>query len=538
MRLGISYKQHPVEGNYDAIIIGSGMGGLATAAILSKEGKRVLVLEKHYTAGGFTHVFKRKNYEWDVGLHYIGALDKDTRMMKRMFDYVTNGELKWADMGEVYDRIIFGEKEYRFVKGVDNWKEQMKKYFPAPADVNAIDDYVGLVYKAAATSWPYFAEKALSPVMSWLIGFMMRSKYTRFSNESTLSVLQKITSNKELIGVLTAQYGDYGLPPSQSSFAMHAMLVKHYFNGGFYPIGGSGRIAETIQPIIESVGGKIYINAEVEEVIVKNKKAVGVKMADGKEIYSDLIISDAGFINTFRKLVPMEVTKQIGFQEKLNTIPPSASHVSLYIGLQHTAKELNLPKANYWIYPDNYDHDENLRRYSENPKSPLPVTYISFPSAKDPDFENRYPGRSTIEIIGFAPYEWFQKWEGTRWNKRGEEYEAMKEKFARKLLEQLYRFEPQVKGKVDHYELSTPLSTANFVNYEHGEIYGLTHTPDRFKHKFLRPQTPVKNLLLTGQDISTCGIGGALMAGVLTTSSIMKKNMMEQILKETEPSAA
>src|SRR5690606_37168939 len=116
--------------------------------------------------------------------------------------------------------------------------------------------------------------------------------------------------------------------------------------------------------------------------------------------------------------------------------------------------------------------------------------------------------------------------------KRGEDYEAMNEKMSQQLLEQLYRFVPQVKGKIDHYELSSPLSTANFVNYEQREIYGLSHTPKRFQLAFLRPATPIKNLFLTGQDVTTCGIGGALWASVLTTSAILKKNMSAKLVKK------
>ncbi|MDZ4846572.1 MAG: NAD(P)/FAD-dependent oxidoreductase [Chitinophagales bacterium] len=531
MKVGVSYKQQPVSEKFDAIVIGSGMGGLTTAALLAKDGKKVLVLEKHYTAGGFTHAFKRKNYEWDVGIHYIGAVNKKTRTLRRLFDYVTDSKLEWADMGEVYDRAIFGEKEYRFVKGVDNFKRQMKEYFPAPKDQASIDAYVDLVKKANAVSRNYFAEKAMPPLVSKFTGYFMRSPYMKFADKTTLEVMRSITDNKQLIGVLTAQYGDYGMPPALSSFAIHAMVVSHYFDGGYYPVGGAGRIAETIEPVIKAAGGKIYINADVSEVIVKGNKAIGVKMADGKELYADTIISNAGIINTYRKLIPAEIGKHYGMADLVKKVTPSAAHVSLYIGLQHTAKDLNLPKANYWIYPDNYDHDENLQNYLDNPDAPLPVTYISFPAAKDPEFEKYYPGRSTIEIIGFMPYERFAKWEGTQWNHRGEEYEAFKEKLSQKLLEQLYRFEPQVKGKIDVYEMSTPLSTANFVNYARGEIYGINHTPDRFALKFLRPATPVKNLYLTGQDIATCGVAGALMSGLLTASAILKRNVSDDIFK-------
>src|SRR5210317_349002 len=107
-----SYKKNPLQQEkFDTIIIGSGMGGLATAAILAKEGQKVLVLERHYTPGGFTHVFKRKGYEWDVGIHYIGEMQRETSLLKKLFDYITNGELKWADMGDIYDRVIIGDQK-------------------------------------------------------------------------------------------------------------------------------------------------------------------------------------------------------------------------------------------------------------------------------------------------------------------------------------------------------------------------------------------------------------------------------------------
>jgi all-trans-retinol 13,14-reductase len=90
-------------------VIGSGLGGLAYAAIMAKMGKKVLVLEKHYVAGGFTHVFKRKDYEWDVGIHYVGEMHREFTFMRYLFDHITDCELKWEEMDEVYDRVVIGE---------------------------------------------------------------------------------------------------------------------------------------------------------------------------------------------------------------------------------------------------------------------------------------------------------------------------------------------------------------------------------------------------------------------------------------------
>ena len=127
-----SYKKNPaLATNYDSIIVGSGMGSLTTAAILAKEGQKVLVLEKHYTAGGFTRVFKRKGFEWDVGIHYIGEVQRPNSVIKKLFDYVSDSKLEWADMGDVYDKIIIGDKEYDFVLFYNNRNIKRKQ----PSDV-------------------------------------------------------------------------------------------------------------------------------------------------------------------------------------------------------------------------------------------------------------------------------------------------------------------------------------------------------------------------------------------------------------------
>jgi all-trans-retinol 13,14-reductase len=534
--LAESYKRTKPEGRWDAIVIGSGLGGLTTAALLAKQGKRCLVLERHYVIGGFTHVFKRKGFEWDVGVHYIGEVHKERSVLRQLFDGVTDGSLEWADMGEIYDRIVFGPPdaprdqldEYPLHKGVGGFKESLYDHFPD--ERAAIDEYVSTVFEVVKSSRTYFAEKALDGIKAAVAGPMMRRKYLGYARRTTLEVLRSMTRNEKLIGVLCGQYGDYGLPPAQSSFAMHATLVKHYFGGGAYPVGGSARIAEAIVPRITEAGGACFTNAEIEQVLVRGGKAVGVKMADGVELMADVVISNAGALNTFDRLLPESTRTSIGAGDLTRGFSPSASHVSLYIGLNKTPEELNLPKANYWIYPG-YDHDANVAAFEADDSAPLPVTYISFPAAKDPDFQSRYPGKSTIEIITLAPWERFASWDGTRWKKRGDDYDAMKARVTERLLAQLFRFEPQTRDAIEYHELSTPLSTKHFVNYAQGEIYGLSHDPDRFASKVLRPKTAVDGLWLTGQDISTCGIGGALVAGYMTVSAMTKTNLIMDTLK-------
>ena len=312
---------------------------------------------------------------------------------------------------------------------------------------------------------------------------------------------------------------------------MHASVVKHYFKGGSFPIGGSSEIVQTINPVIEKSNGKLVVRAEVKEILTKNGKVIGVLMEDGKKFLSNLIISGVGVFNTYDRLISDKLSIKYGFKNNLKKVQPSVAHGCLYIGLNGNADELKLPKNNLWIYPDDIDHDTSVSKYLDNQDSEFPLVYISFPSAKDPSWNSRYPGKSTIDVITLLPYESFAKWEGTSWNKRGDDYENFKETISKRLLEHLFKQLPNLRDKVDHYELSSPLTTKNFVNYEKGELYGLDHTPTRFSQKFLRPKTPIKGLYLTGQDIVSAGVGGALFSGLITATAITGINFMKKIYK-------
>lgn len=524
-----SFTRH--NEHFDAIVIGSGIGGLSVGAMLAKAGKKVLMLERHYTLGGYTHLFRRRGYAWDVGLHYVGGVHIKGTFLNKAFRYISNEQLAWAPLDDIYDRAVFGDKEYIFPRGKANLKAQLKEYFPTPADHTAIDAYFQLLQEVEQVGVGYYVEKVLPPTLAKWFGPMLRRKVLRYSDETTLTVLRRLTTNEQLIGVLTAQYGDYGLQPAQSSFYMHALLANHYMDGAGYPVGGAGSIVETVVPVIESSGGAVVHQAEVTNIIVEGNRATGVTLADGKSIYADTIISDVGIHNTYSKLLPAAVAQQHHLFEQLEQLEPSGAHMGLYVGIKDTPQNLHLPRCNYWIFPDEYNHELNQQRY-QNLDSQLPVSYASFPSAKDPASQKHHPGRTMVEVIIIVPYDWFKKWEGTEWRKRGEEYTAMKERVAQLMFNDLYRVAPQLKGKIDHYEVSSPLSTKKFTNHPFGEIYGVAHTPKRFRQTFLRPQTPVKNLYLTGQDVMIASIAGGLMGGLLCASAVLKKNMMG-VIKHT-----
>ncbi len=527
---GVPYKQAKLADQWDAIVIGSGIGGLTAAVLLAVHaGKRVLVLERHYEIGGFTHTFHRPGFEWDVGLHYIGQVQDENEQVRRAFDHITFGRVKWRAMPDPYDRFIFENRTFGLSAGLDRFRDDLKQLFPK--ETRAIDRYLAAVRSCNRMSALYYAEKAIPGPLASAIGGLMRAPYMRWAKHTTLEVLEGLTRNRELIGVLTAQWGDYGLPPAQSSFAVHATIAEHYFGGASYPAGGGGAIAAAITPRIEQAGGSVVNSAEVAAVMVERSKAVGVRMSDGREFRAPLIISNAGAANTFERLLPgLELPALQHLREQVRRLRPSTAHISLYVGLSQTDSALGLKGGNIWVYPS-FDHDANVERFGRDRDAPFPGVYISFPSAKDPDFQTRHPGKSTIEVIAMVPWAPFERWAEARWKRRGEEYDALKQSLASRLRAELERQAPSVRENIAYAELSTPVTTRHFMNYGHGEIYGVASTPERFRLRGLGARTPIRGLYLTGQDAASLGVTGALFGGVICASAALGRNLLSVVSK-------
>ena len=507
------------------------MGGMTTAAFLAKLGRRVLVLEQHYVPGGFTHMFKRKGYTWDVGVHAVGEVTPHS-VTGRLLKSLTDGKLEWASLGAVCDAFHWPDG-FR-IDYPDNPKQYRDNLVAAfPDEVDAIDDYLRYVREVAGAMKGYYLARAASPRLAPVADRMLGRQAQRYLDMSTSEVVEELTDNPKLRSVLVSQWGYYGSPPSRSSFAIQALVVKHFLWGGYYPVGGASEIATHLLQTVADAGGWTRINADVERIHIEKGRATGVVLRNGEEISAGRIISAAGVMSTVERLLPQPYRDQ-AWSDGIRKLDPAAAHVCLYLGFKGDIRKAGASAANRWFY-DTWEMEGQVWDVDPDQET-LPraaCLYCSFPSLKDPLHDAGPEERHTGEVVTFVPWETFAPWQDARWHNRGQEYAEFKQKMERQLLDQLLEQMPELGSMLDYVELSTPVSTHHFVRPIEGSIYGIEPTPARFNNPWLRPKSPIPGLFFSGSEVATVGVVGAMMGGVLASVAAEPIRALRYLRKTT-----
>jgi all-trans-retinol 13,14-reductase len=502
-------RQRP-EGSFDYIVIGSGMGGMTAAALLSKLGKRVLVLEQHVIPGGFTQTFTRPGYRWDVGVHLVGEMTERSYLGRLLRD-LTEGRLQWASVGEVYDEFNFPDGfTIQFPNTKPAFRDVLHEYFPA--ERHAVDRYLDLVRAASRSAAGYMQARVAPTILAPGAKRKTAKAAMPFLTATTAEVLEALTDDPRLRSVLAAQWGYYGSTPSKSSFAMHALMVAHFAWGAYYPVGTAESIAREMLRTVSDAGGWTVIRTEVDSIVTRGGRATGVILADGSEISAGAVISAIGAPAT-AGLLP------VGMLGEPASMTPGPAHVSLYLGFEGDVARAGGSKCSQWFY-ETWDMERDIWPIEPGGEFPrADVLYCSFPSLKDPSHDPGPRQRQTGEIITFVPWGSFDRWRGTRWKKRGAEYDEFKEQASEALLSQYLEHYPDLEPLVSFSELSTPLSTHHFARANQGSIYGLASEPERFTSDDLTPKTGVKGLYMAGVDVMAPGIAGAIGGGALAVAA-------------------
>ena len=497
---------------WDAIVIGSGIGGLACAAALAKCGRKALVLEQHFAAGGLTQTFSREGYTWDVGLHYLGDMGAQG---VQLLDWISEGGIEVAPTGATFDTVHFPDGfEFSFESPEEATRRNLKQRFPAAE--SEIDDFFEALDGAQRAAMAVFRMRALPGPLAAAYRWWKRGLVERWVARSIDEVLRETVSDPKLRAVLSSQWPDHGGSPRTGSFAMHAQVMRHFLGVSRYPVGGAGVFAKALVPVIERAGGAVALNARVERLLVEGGRITGARLADGSEHRAAAVISDAGARNTVESLLPAEL-RDAQWVRDILSLELTPCHAGLYLGLAGDIRAAGATTANHWIY-GTWDTGAATWRDPEHTEPPL--MFISFPSLKDAGHDPGPGERHTAEAVVWVDWEAFAPWQDSSLGHRTDSYARYKAMLGERLLAHFKRCFPRIAPLIRYSEVSTPLTMAHYIRSPRGAVYSLAPTPARFLSRSLGIRTPLKGLYLAGQDAASPGITGAMMGGIMAAGAV------------------
>ena len=496
--------------DFDAIVIGSGAGGLTAAVALARTGRKVIVLEQHYLAGGYSQSFVVNGFRFSPGVHYIGALGPGGGLRRIYEGLGVSDDLVFFELNpDGYDHVVIGRERFDIPKGRDRFAARLKDRFPAEAA--GIDRYFDLVgrmcdeIRQAAPVHGVTETAALAAHMPTTILHGMMP-LTRF--------LDGCTDDPLLRAILSIQAGDHGMAPSHAPTVLHAAVQGYYFDGACYPRGGGHAIADAMLHQLHRHGGEIRLQAEVASILIgSDQQVLGVRLADGREIRADIVISNADPGETWGRLVPPE---HVGWRlrHRVEHLRYSVSTISLFLAVDMDLRALGLDSGNVWFSrtPDTDAAYEFAARRELFGFETVPGLFFNATTLKDPTL--RSDGLHTVEAMTVTNIDAFRDWAGLPPGERGTDYQRLKEELSERILEAIDCFAPGLGRHTVFRTLGTPLTNVHYVRATHGGIYGTEKTLGNLGPFGFGIETHLRGLYQCGASTMAPGINGVTHSGL------------------------
>jgi all-trans-retinol 13,14-reductase len=502
--------------DFDAVIIGSGLGGLSCAAAFARQGFKALVLEQHSKPGGYATTFKRPGgFEFDVSLHAT-TVGQRNGLYNLIPGFPEITDVEFVELPYLY-RAIFPQHDIRVPqKNMGAYVELLTAQFPAERDgiKGLFDDMNGLLRDMAK----YSAAQGKVNMGTFPKEF---PQLFHFAMHTWGEVVEARITNAKAQTIVSAMWGYYGLPPSKLAAIYYAYPTISYLNeGGYYPKGKSQAISNAMVRFIEARGGKVLLGTRVDRILTKDGAAIGVQTADGHRYSARAVVSNANAYDTFHKLMePAEAPPE--YLARMDQYTPSLSTFLVFLGLKHDlVKQTGLKDAEVFC-ETSYDQESGYNAQL--------IADVSNTGCGVMVYDNVYAGyspagKNTLSLITLQGYDHWKPFEIDYAKGRKAAYNAEKERIAAALIASAEKHVlPGLAKAIEVRAIATPLTNVRYTGNYHGAIYGWDQTLNNSGNRRLPHKTPIKNLYLSGAWTSPGGGYGAVIpSGLQCFGEIMK----------------
>lgn len=492
------------------IIIGGGVGGLFTGAILAKEGLHVTLLEKNATIGGGFQTFHRFGEAFDTGMHVIGGMQPGDNVWRicKYLGILDRVQLRDVD-DDCTDCIYFAEDQqrYRIAKGREGFIDSLAKYFPT--ERANLERYVEAVHTVVDEARLFNLLPSLDTMTIHSDDFLMASD----------AFIAKYVSDRRLRSVLAYMNPLYGGRAHETPSFIHCVITQLYIAGASRFVGGSARFADLLASVITDNGGEVVAGDGVTRIDVENRHVISVSTKSGKTYTADRYISAIHPCALLRLLPEKAFPKS--YRTRLEEISNSYSAFSLYIKLR---KE-SFPYINHSeYYMTRYDDIWNFGRTDRT----WPMGFL----VMTPPDDNQGPYASKLLVTAPMLFSEVSAWEDTKTGHRGEDYKAWKEEKTKLLLDRLEEMHPGITACIDRINSASPLTIRDFYGSKDGCLCGYSKDISNLALSQVPVVTKVDNLLLTGQNNNLHGFCGVALTAIQTSEAILGRN---SVLNKMQP---
>lgn len=492
---------------YDCVVIGAGLSGLASAVILSKNGLKTALVEKSDKTGPLVRGFRRRGHYFDTGFHHAGGIGKGSsgHLMLGYLGVSNHLNILPCDP-DCFDIIRFKDSsfEFRFPSGYEKIEDRL--YGTFPDDRHAIDKYLTEI-KRQCSLLPFLNLDADLNAMNIL---------ENVHGMSLDQFLSGLTDNRYLKSILSMHCLLNGVPPSEQGLNNYAYIVGPYYESVNYIDGGGFELINAFEKAAIRNGTDLFPGSVAEELLFSQSGDLeGIRLKD------ELILNCRSVISTIHPLHMLKMVPESRFRRsyvsRIKSLDETPSAFILY-GISE-ADLSNLPGSNFYLIPDKEKDSGNFQK----PLEERPFNFIINKSV----LTEGQTGDGFIVIIPASIKE-VEVWENSARGKRPKEYIAFKEEIKDRILKHVISFFPDLKGKIQAVDCSTPLTLRDYSGSPFGSMYGAKHRIEQY-NPF--PITRIPGLHLAGQSIVAPGLLGTMISAFLACGNILGHDFLRGEIK-------